>query len=303
MNVEIFYPGFLKKAISFTIDDGNYRLDKKFIDIVRPYGIKGTFNLVGSSQLGSLTYEEYREFYSGFEIANHCKCHPKVILPTDNFFISDEPFDPYTANQEWLYKTDREGLYHRFYRTWWGYIATTEAYIELIDEGKRELDEIFGEENVRAFVWPYHEQADEAIHTHLKNRGYKSVRRTGESGFEIPKDKMRWSYNAIHKNLLTRAEEYVEYPIDELSFFCFGVHSHDFENDKCWYILEDFAKKYGNRNDEFWYATVGEIFDYTDASDMLIYGEGSITNPTNITLYLGVNGEKVVLAPNKTYNI
>ena len=54
---------------------------------------------------------------------------------------------------------------------------------QLVDEGKRELDEIFGEENITGFVWPYHEQADERIQMHLKNYGYKSVRRTGESGF------------------------------------------------------------------------------------------------------------------------
>ena len=118
MNIEVFYPRFLKKAISFTIDDGNLKLDKKFIDIVKPYGIKGTFNLVGKDRMENLTDEEYREFYSGFEIANHCKNHPKVILPTDNFIISDDPFDPETANPEFIYKTDKEGLYHKFYRTW-----------------------------------------------------------------------------------------------------------------------------------------------------------------------------------------
>ncbi len=303
MVIEAFYPGYVKKAISFTIDDGNLPLDKKFIDIVKPYGIKGTFNLVGASRIGSLSHAEYREMYSGFEIANHCKHHPKVILPTDNYVISDDPFDPRTANTELIYKTDIEGIYYKFYGRWWGVVATRDAYIRCIDEGKRELDEIFGAENVRAFVWPYHEQADEEIQRYLKESGYSSVRRTGESTFELPTDKMRWSYNATHINLLARAREYESYPTDKLSFFCFGVHAHDFENDNCWDTLEEFAREYGMRYDEFYYATVAEIFDYVDAVDALVINEGSVSNPSDLTVYIKVNGECVALLPKQTYSI
>ena len=112
---------------------------------------------------------------------------------------------------------------------------------------------------------------------------------------------MRWSYNAIHKNILLRIEEYIKYDSDELSFFCFGVHSHDFENDNCWHILREFAEKYGKRDNEFWYATVGEIFDYNDAVGMLIKEENSITNPSDITLYLKLDGVAITLSPNESY--
>ena len=67
-----FYPGWTRKAISFSIDDGNLVMDQKFKDIVEPYGIKGTFNLC-SDRLTKMSPEEYREFYRGYEIANHCK--------------------------------------------------------------------------------------------------------------------------------------------------------------------------------------------------------------------------------------
>ena len=39
------YPGFTRRAITFTIDDGIIKWDEKFISICRPYGIRGTFNL------------------------------------------------------------------------------------------------------------------------------------------------------------------------------------------------------------------------------------------------------------------
>ena len=45
-NVDInFFPGWVRKSVTFTIDDGNIKMDKKFLDIVKPAGILGTFNL------------------------------------------------------------------------------------------------------------------------------------------------------------------------------------------------------------------------------------------------------------------
>ena len=70
MKIKKYFPNYTKKAITFTIDDGSLKYDKIFIDILRPYGIKGTFNLcLGEKR--ELTDEEYRNFYDGFEIANH----------------------------------------------------------------------------------------------------------------------------------------------------------------------------------------------------------------------------------------
>ena len=34
------------------MDDGNVRLDKKFIDIIKPYGFFGTFNLTSADKHG-----------------------------------------------------------------------------------------------------------------------------------------------------------------------------------------------------------------------------------------------------------
>ena len=48
-----YFPGFTRKSVTFSIDDGNLVLDKKFISIVAPYGIKGTFNLCGNNIISS----------------------------------------------------------------------------------------------------------------------------------------------------------------------------------------------------------------------------------------------------------
>lgn len=305
MDKRVFcFPNWTRKAFSFTMDDGNLKFDKKFIDIVKPAGIIGSFNLVSTDRMGSMTPEEYRAFYDGYEVTNHCKLHPRLVTDEELASISDEPFAPDTSDRTRIYKTEREGVYHKFFRTWWGIVATEQAYIELIDESRRELEEVFGEGSIVAFVWPYGEQNSYALKAHLKDAGYASVRRTGPVGFDMPSDRMIWSYNAIHTNLVPRAEEFEAIEDDgKLRFFCFGVHPHDFEYGNCWENLVELAEKFGNRPDEFWYATVRDIFEYEDAVNSATVTDDEITNNSDKTVYAIVNGEKIIINPGEAYKI
>ena len=107
-----YYPGWVRKAITFTIDDGNLKLDKKFIDKVRPYGIKGTFNLC-LPDLKNYTADYYRELYRGFGISNHCKLHPFAMADGKKYDISADPFDEEKADPNKIY-TISDGLYYCF---------------------------------------------------------------------------------------------------------------------------------------------------------------------------------------------
>ena len=78
MNIGYFFPGFVRKTVSFTMDDGTVVYDRRFINTVKPYGIVGAFNIPGGAKQGDMSDDEYREFYRGYEITNHCKMHPKV---------------------------------------------------------------------------------------------------------------------------------------------------------------------------------------------------------------------------------
>ena len=89
-----YFPGWVRKSVSFTIDDGNVEMDKKFIDIVRPAGILGTFNLCYSDKMSP---EEYREMYQGFEIANHVIYHPEIFVSMK----FSENFQPITVPSGW----------------------------------------------------------------------------------------------------------------------------------------------------------------------------------------------------------
>ncbi len=294
-NVEICYPGYSKKAITFTIDDGNLTYDAMMIDILRPHGIKGTFNLC-APDLERMSAEGYRELYRGFEIANHCKCHPYSFDDGEKFEVSPEPFSMDTADPERVYKHhEHEGVYLYHLPRGWRSITTPEHYTELVDECKALLEDVFGKGSITAFVWPFGQQRSAFIKEHLVRAGYSSVRRTGctedKTAFDLPPDRMAWSYNANHLNLIEVAEKYDAYPDDgRLKFFAFGVHSSDYERGERWGELRTFAEKYGDRPSDFWYATVGEIFAYADAAAALVITEGEAYNPTDLTVYVRLDG-------------
>lgn len=293
-----YFPGWVRKSITFTIDDGNIRLDKRFIDTVKPYGIKGTFNLP-SANTDSYTPEFYREFYRGYGIANHCLNHPFVMSDADYASVTDEPFDSSTADPERVYKTEREGMYLKRTRSgWWSKSATDKVYCELASEAQERLTEVF-ERRIAGFVWPYGEQNSDYVKEYLK-KNFSSVRKTGvvadKTGFAMPADRYAWSYNAAHTCLNEVAKLYDDYEDDgELKFFSFGVHSHDFENGKCWDVLERFVRDYGNRHGEFYYADVDTIFEYEDAIKALDITDDGLINKSEYDLYVKVDGRKIIV--------
>lgn len=297
-----YFPGWVRKSIAFTIDDGNVVLDKKFIDIVKPYGIKGTFNLK-SPDLDKYTPEFYRELYRGYGISNHCKHHPFPMTEERALPLADEPFDAEVADKSLRYKTETEGLYRIFHRTYWASVAEPETYCRLADESKNNLENVFGKGSITTFVWPYSEPANQEILDYIiKKAGYVAVRKTGalvdKTKFSLPKDRGHWSYNAGYDILTEASELYEKYPDDgELKFFAFGIHSHDYENNNCWDRLVDFAKKFGNRPESYYYASVEEIFEYEDAVNALIKTDELIRNESDVTIYIKINGKRFVLEP------
>lgn len=300
-----FYPGWTRKAITFSIDDGIVPNDEKFIKIVQPAGIKGTFNLC-SHNMTYLTEEEYVKFYWGYEIANHTKYHPYVFADGETYQFSSELFDAESADSEFVYPTEIEHLYYIMKPQGWRKIADTEGYIKFIDACQEELEQVFGKGSVRSFVWPFDWQPNAAVEEHLKHMGYYGVRRSGarcaEGDFTLEEERMPWHYTANHTNLLEMAELY-EQQVDDgtLKIFCFGIHSNDFEKAEKWNDLKEFADKYGNRPQDYYYATVGEIFDYVDAVKKLIISEEKISNPTEIDIYIRVDRKNVLIKAGTDY--
>ncbi len=304
--IEVFYPFFTKKALTFTMDDGNMKYDRMLLDILEPAGIKGTFNLCSDFHEGR--ERETREFYRGYEIANHSKYHPLVNLDGVEYVISPDHFDPETADKRLIYKVEGlDGFFWRMQPNGWRQMVFEDDFMRYVADGIKELNEIFGEGLVKDFAWPYGEQNNSCVKEKVK-KIHRYVRKTGctldRDDFALPKDKKAWSYNADHTNLLGVMEKYEAYPNDgELKFFAFGVHSIDFERDLRWDDLRIFAERYGNRQDTYWYASVGEIFDYEEATLLLEITDSTVTNRSKLTLYLTVDGERISFLPGKTISI
>ena len=299
--VEICYPSFSKKAVTFSIDDGDIINDRKFIDILKPAGIIGTFNL-NSEKLSAYSPDFYRNFYRGFEIANHCKYHPFVFYDGIEYKFSHEPFSEETADDAYVYNVDaKPGFYWVKKPNGWRQAVSEEDFIRYVTDGKRELEEIFGEGSVKDFVWPYGQQDNKAVERCIADN-HRSSRKTGCSlsltEFDIPADKYAWTYNANHMNLLDVMAEYDGYPDDgRLKFFCFGVHSIDYERALKWDELSEFATKYGNRTHDFWYAAVGQIFDYEAAAKQLVINDNGVYNPSSLPIYIKIGEKREVVSP------
>lgn len=302
-SLQLCYENFATKALTFTIDDGNLPMDEKFMSILAPHGIRGTFNLTNAQKL---TAEEYRAFYKGYGIANHCKGHPMVFVPGREYSFSKDPLNDTNGNASLLYPTADPRVFHCYPHKWRAY-TDRDTYYAFSEVSRKELLSVFGDSAVKDFVWPHGEQKDPVLHEMLKKR-YRSIRKTGSlmdaTGFSLPWDLHAWTYNATHDNLLVAAELYEACPDNgELKFFALGVHSVDFETNNKWEDLRLFAERMGDRPDTYYYAPVGEIFDYSEAVKMLRVEKDHIENPSDRMIYLIIDGERTVLAPHSVYTL
>ena len=296
-----YFPGFVRKAVTFTIDDGNVQMDTTFLNIVRPAGIKGTFNLNRVSA-GAV------ELYKGYEVANHHSLH---CLPMrDDFDYSkiefkDEIFNRETADPAYIYKSTTDGMYYIDYRhyssaykdPYWHALATNETYVQYAASTKATIEAAFGEGSVVGFAYP-HGALNQYVKEYLKSAGYLYARDTGnlkdKTNFALPTDRFEWTYNADVSCLLDVMALFDRYEDDgELKFFAFGVHSKDFDGK--WEVLEEFAKLYGNRPEDFYYASNRDIFEYEDAVKALIISDSGIKNDSDIDLFITINGVKTLL--------
>lgn len=298
-----YFPGFVRKAVCFSIDDGNLTWDKKFIDTVKPYGLKGTFNLC-SDRIDPAKAQFYRDFYEGYEIANHVKYHPRAINPAEYKPFTGEKFpdNPDDRDPEKLYDYGtEEGMYWAYYPGVKGFRpgADEDSYIRFVKDCKKELEAVFGEGSVRGFVWPYAEQDSDKVKDYLFNHsGYDSVRIAGGGlgvcDFRMPDNRMKWDYHSIHNRLDTVGDAFEKLEPDYLAFFAIGVHSVDYENAGKWDSLAETAKRFSDRT-KYYTAGVSDLFAYEDAVKGVVITETEISNPSAIDLYITVDGEKTVL--------
>lgn len=260
-NVFMRFPGGKYKVVTLSYDD-NVEEDVRLVEIMKRHGLKGTFNInsgqfspegsvgdVGKHGHRRMTLKQSVALHrdSGMEIACHGVTHP---------FLEQLP--PSLCVQEVL-------------------------------EDRKNLEKIFGG-FVRGMAYPFGTYNDAVISV-LKACGIVYSRTTVSTrGFDMPVDWLRLSGTCHHNDpeLMVLAKKFVE---DKrkwrpMMFYLWG-HSYEFEDNRNWHIIEDFAGYIGNR-DDIWYATNIEIYDYTAAYRQLVFSADGQTvhNPTNTELFI-----------------
>lgn len=78
-NIEMLFPGGKTKALIISMDDGR-DADRRLVELLNKYGIKGTFHL-NSGKLGTKDYlkkEEIKTLYKNHEVSVHSANHPNL---------------------------------------------------------------------------------------------------------------------------------------------------------------------------------------------------------------------------------
>ncbi len=262
------FPGFKLKAVTLSYDDGHVH-DKRLIEIMQKYGLKGTFN-VNSGMFSDvpngktrMTVDEARELYhsSGMEVAAHGRKH---------IFLTE--------------------------------VDNARATYEIIKD-REELEKQFGG-IIQGMAYAYGDFDSNVVEI-LKNCGIKYSRTVyATEDFFIPTDFLRLQPTCHHKNpklfeildkFLTMEDD-SRYVSNPRLFYLWG-HSYEFNRDNNWEVIEKFAKIIGER-DDIWNATNMEIFNYVQAYDRLEYSiDGkTIYNPSGVDVYIYCNGNVIVPA-------
>lgn len=256
----VCFPEGRYKAVTLSYDDGRTE-DRKLVEILNRYGIKGTFHLNSGYLAGKdqeeenkygrrISEEEIPGLYKGHEVACHTVFHPTME------------------------RTPMPQL------------------IRQVVEDRTSLEKEVGYP-VRGFSYPNGSYSEE-IKSMLKNLGIAYARIVGDSEcFNMPKDFLEWKPTCHHNHrLLELTDEFIARDKDQLlSLMYVWGHSYEFTRDGNWDLIEKFAERISGKQD-IWYATNIEIVQYMEAFKRLIFTAdcGKVYNPSVQPVWLNVDG-------------
>jgi len=264
MNTFLRFPGFKRKALTFSYDDGTV-FDKRLVEIFNKNGMKGTFNL-NSGSYGNgrrLTLEDALTLFKGSE-------HEVAVHGVRHLSLAEVP-TPLAMADVLLDRLDHEEKY--------GYTVRGMAY----------ANGSYDDKVVRIL-------ADAGI--------VYSRTANATHSFNLPTDWLRLHPTCHHKDPeLTRlAEEFLDTTPKKYHwqnkpqlFYVWG-HSYEFNDADNWELIEEFCEKLSGK-DYIWYATNIEIYDYVKAFESLIWSADGkrITNPTATDVYTCILGQEVLV--------
>ena len=254
------FPNGKPKAMTFSYDDGVIE-DLRLMELMKKYGIKGTFNI------NTMFYE------NGDEPENRLK---KSELKA----IADDP----------QFEIACHGHVHPYFT----FIPQAAATNDLITN-RKSLEQMTGT-IVRGFAYSSISAFNDISETALRTAGIVYARlATNNKNFSLPQNWYRWEPTCHHKNAIPIYEEFskIDRPVSHSHIMFVWGHSFEFERENNWEIIEELFKRCHN-NPDIWFATNMEIYEYSNAFNSLVFSaDGSkVHNPTAIDLWGALDANK-----------
>ncbi len=272
------YPNGRAKAVTFSYDDGVPQ-DKRLAELFDKYGVKGTFNFNFQC---AFSKEQIKEYFldKGHEIAVHGANH----RANGNLRAIEGIRDVLDCRLELEKKCDR--------------IIRGMAYP---DSGITQMGNFGSYDQIKNYL------------TEL-DIAYSRTLGGDNNSFLLPQDFYAWMPTAHHNNpkIMEYIDEFLNLDISPNAYHARRVprllyiwgHSYEFDRHNNWDHIEQICQKLAN-NDELWYATNIEIYDYINAYKSLRYSADGhmVYNPTLFKIWLDVDSRLYSINPGETVYI
>ena len=267
------FPKFRRKAVTLSYDDGVI-FDKKLIEIMDKYGLKGTFN-INSGRYAKNEGERRMTEKTAYELYANSH-HEVAVHGVNHLSIGEVP------------------------------IAT--GTMDIVND-RLNLEKTYGKQ-IRGMAYANGSVGDNAEQI-LTCAGIRSSRTTKTTEkFDIPSNWLKLDPTCHHNNprLMELAKEFVEYkqrdytPAHRCLLFYLWGHSYEFNDNNNWEIIEQFASYVGGRDEEIWYATNIEIYNYVKAYESLEWfmDMSGVYNPSAIPVCIEVNNKQYEVKSGET---
>lgn len=271
------FPEGRKKVFTLSYDD-NITQDERLINLMKQYGVKGTFNIMadrfskeddvfaeGSTYI-NVTEKKALEIYNDehVEVANHGFVHAKMTsLPVV-------------------------------------------AMMDDIIKCRQKLESMY-ERIVTGFAYPYGWYSPKLMQI-LEDAGISYARTVNQTfSFELPQNWLELNPTCHHadSHLESLTERFLNDEVTEqpYMFYVWG-HTFEFDQQNNWDIIEILLQKVSGK-DDIWYATNGEIYEYHMAYNSLVFSADStmIYNPSVIDLWIEIDRKIIFIPAGKTTKV
>ncbi len=237
--------------------------DRQLVKIFNKYGIKGSFHINGG------------------------------LLGNGNHLSAEEIKDLYQGH---------EVSCHSFHHPFLERVPRISALNQVLED-RKVLEQLAGYP-VRGMSYPMGTYDDEVIGI-LKSADIVYCRTVNSSGkFSLPNNWLEWHPTCHHReDILAKAEVFKELRYSFSLFYVWG-HAYEFERNCNWNLIENFCAAIAHIND-IWYATNIEIYNYATALRRLEFSVSGdqVRNPTNMPVWLSVDGQVTKIEPGELKNL